>query len=90
MLKDNGTEATHLMLHYAFATLGFTMIWLRVLSINERAIRAYRRASFREAGRLREAHRLGQQACDVVYMDCLAREFLADASTAASGLPQSP
>ncbi len=52
------------------------MIWLRVLSTNERAIRAYTRAGFREAGRLREAQRVGQQAHDLVYMDCLAREFL--------------
>ena len=72
-----GTEATRLMLRYAFDTLGFAMIWLRVLSINERALRAYRRAGFQEAGRLREAHRIGQQAIDVIYMDCLAREFVA-------------
>ena len=74
--KGYGTETTRLMLGYAFATLGFNMIWLRVLSTNERAIRAYNRAGFREAGRLREAQRVGQQAYDVVYMDCLAREFL--------------
>jgi RimJ/RimL family protein N-acetyltransferase len=72
-----GTEATRLMLHYAFAMLGFNMIWLRVLSTNDRAIRAYTHAGFREAGRLREAQRVGQQAYDIVYMDCLAREFLA-------------
>jgi RimJ/RimL family protein N-acetyltransferase len=75
--KGYGTEVTRLMLHYAFAMLGFNMIWLRVLSTNERAIRAYTRAGFREAGRLREAQRVGQQAYDLVYMDCLAREFLA-------------
>lgn len=72
-----GTETTRLMLRYAFTTLGFNMIWLRVLSTNERGIRAYLRAGFREAGRLREAQRRGQEAIDVVYMDCLAREFLA-------------
>lgn len=77
-----GAETTRLMLHYAFATLGFHMIWLRVVSMNERAIRAYRRAGFREAGRLREAHWIGQQAYDVVYMDCLAKEFLATESAA--------
>jgi RimJ/RimL family protein N-acetyltransferase len=76
--KGYGTETTRLMLQYAFATLGFNMIWLRALATNERAIRAYTRAGFREAGRLREAQRLGQQAFDIVYMDCLAREFLAD------------
>ena len=74
--RGYGTETTRLMLRYAFDTLGFNMIWLRVLSVNERAIRAYIRAGFREAGRLREAQWIGQQAVDVVYMDCLAREFL--------------
>ena len=49
---------------------------MRVLSSNERAIRAYLHAGFREAGRLREAQHVGQHAHDVVYMDCLAREFL--------------
>jgi diamine N-acetyltransferase len=75
--KGYGTETTRLMLRYAFATLGFNMIWLRAQSSNERAIRAYLRAGFREAGRLREAQRIGQDAIDIIYMDCLAREFLA-------------
>ena len=75
--KGYGTETTRLMLRYAFATLGFNMIWLRAQSSNERAIRAYQRAGFREAGRLREAQRIGQDAIDIIYMDCLAREFLA-------------
>jgi len=61
-----GAETTRLMLRYAFTTLGFNMIWLRVLSTNERGIRAYLRAGFREAGRLREAQRRGQEAIDVV------------------------
>jgi RimJ/RimL family protein N-acetyltransferase len=69
-----GTEATQLMLTYAFDVLGFHMIWLRVIGTNERAIRAYRRAGFQEAGRLREAHRVGQEAHDVLYMDCLATD----------------
>ncbi len=75
--RGYGTETTRLMLRYAFATLGFNMIWLRVHSTNQRGVQAYLRAGFREAGRLREAQRRGQEAIDVVYMDCLAREFLA-------------
>jgi len=64
--KGYGTETTQLMLTYAFDMLGFHAIWLRVIGTNERAIRAYRRAGFQEAGRLREAHRVGQQAYDLV------------------------
>jgi RimJ/RimL family protein N-acetyltransferase len=63
------------MLTYAFDVLGFHMIWLRVIGTNERAIHAYHRAGFQDAGRLREAHWIGQQAYDLVYMDCLASEY---------------
>ncbi len=56
--KGYGTVTTRLMLHCAFATLGFNMIWLRAQGTNERALRAYTRAGFREAGRLRETHRI--------------------------------
>lgn len=65
-----------LMLHYAFAMLVLSMV-LRVLSPNERAMRAYLHAGFREAESLREPQRVGQRALDVVYLDCLAREFCA-------------
>lgn len=30
----------------------------------------------KEIGRRREAHRIGGQAYDVIYMDCLATEFM--------------
>jgi RimJ/RimL family protein N-acetyltransferase len=73
--KGYGTETTQLMLTYAFDVLGFHVIWLRVIGTNERAIRAYHRAGFQDAGRLREAHRIGQQAYDLLYMECLAREY---------------
>lgn len=70
-----GTETTQLMLSYAFDVLGIHAIWLRVIGTNERAIRAYRRAGFQDAGRLREAHRIGNQAHDILYMECLASEY---------------
>jgi diamine N-acetyltransferase len=73
--KGYGTETTQLMLSYAFEVLGLHAIWLRVISSNERAIRAYRRAGFQHAGRLREAHWIGQQVYDLVYMECLASEY---------------
>jgi RimJ/RimL family protein N-acetyltransferase len=73
--KGYGTEATPLMLDYAFTALGLHNVWLDTVSFNERAIRAYRRAGFREIGRRREAHRIGDRVDDVVLMDCLATEF---------------
>jgi hypothetical protein len=55
--------------------LGLNNVMLRVFSYNERAIRAYQRAGFQEIGRRREAQRVGDRAYDVIFMDCLARDF---------------
>jgi len=73
--KGYGTETTRLMLDYGFHALGLHNIMLTAFSFNERGLRAYTRAGFREVGRRREAFRLGGQPYDVVYMDCLATEF---------------
>ena len=73
--RGYGTEATRLVLDYAFSALGLHNVMLQVLSTNERAIRAYRRAGFREIGRRREALRVGQARCDEVLMECLAAGF---------------
>ena len=73
--KGYATEATRLMLDYGFTILGLNTISLWVLRYNQRAIRAYRRAGFREGGRWRQAYRLGNQAHDIIYMDCLTDEF---------------
>jgi RimJ/RimL family protein N-acetyltransferase len=73
--RGYGTETARLMLDYGFHGLGLHNVMLRAFSHNERGLRAYRRAGFREFGRLREAHRIGGRTVDVVYMDCLATEF---------------
>lgn len=73
--KGYGTEAVRLMLDYAFTVLGLHNVMLSTYSYNERAIRAYQRAGFREFGRRHESARLGNQFYDDVYMECLATEF---------------
>jgi RimJ/RimL family protein N-acetyltransferase len=73
--RGYGTEATLLTLDYGFSVLGLHNIWLDVVAYNERGIRAYRRAGFREIGRRRQAHRFGGRRYDVIWMDCLATEF---------------
>jgi RimJ/RimL family protein N-acetyltransferase len=85
--KGYGTEATRLVLDYAFTLLGLHNVWLRVFAYNERAIRAYRRAGFAVIGRRREAHRVGGRAYDEVLMDCLATEF---SGSVLEGLVPSP
>ena len=73
--KGYGTEVTRLMLEYGFTCLGLHNVHLWVNSANERGIRAYQRAGFRMAGRLRQNLRLGGQPYDDILMDCLATEF---------------
>jgi RimJ/RimL family protein N-acetyltransferase len=73
--KGYGTEATRLVLDYAFTALGLHNVFLRVYAYNAPAIRAYEKAGFKEIGRRREAHRIAGRAFDEVLMDCLATEF---------------
>jgi diamine N-acetyltransferase len=70
-----GGETVDLMLEYGFRVLGLNTILLDVASFNTWAIRAYRRAGFREIGRWREAERQHGRIYDIVLMECLASEF---------------
>jgi diamine N-acetyltransferase len=73
--RGYGTEATRLMLDYAFTALGLRNVMLRVFESNPAAIRAYEKAGLRRIGQRREAQWVGGRRWDVVYMDCLAEEF---------------
>lgn len=73
--KGYGTEATILVLDYVFNVLGLHNVLLDTTTFNERAVRAYTRAGFREIGRRRQAHRVGDNVYDVIFMDCVATEF---------------
>lgn len=70
-----GTEATSLMLDYGFNVLGLHSVSLTVAEFNLAGQRAYRKAGFRECGRLRERLWLAGRMWDQVQMDCLASEF---------------
>ncbi|MBA2596780.1 MAG: GNAT family N-acetyltransferase, partial [Chloroflexia bacterium] len=74
--RGYGTEATRLLLDYAFTVLGVYNVWLDTLAYNIGAIRAYEKAGFREIGRRRGAQLLAGCRYDVVLMDCLADEFI--------------
>jgi len=73
--RGYGTEATRLVLDYAFAALGLKSVMLRVAEFNPAARRAYEKAGFRSIGRRRQSHMMGGQLWDVWYMDCIATEF---------------
>lgn len=75
--KGYGTEVAGLLLEYGFMRLNLHHISLNVHSDNERGIRAYRKAGYKEAGRLRESLCFGDKRVDVILMDCLASDYLA-------------
>ena len=70
-----GTEATRLILDYAFNVLGLHNVMLFVYDYNRRGVRAYEKAGFKVIGRRRQALRLGNSRHDVILMDALATEF---------------
>ena len=70
-----GTEATRLVLDYAFNVLGLHNVMLCVYDHNRRGARAYEKAGFKVIGRRRQALRLGNERYDEIFMDALAAEF---------------
>ena len=73
--KGYGTEATQLVLDYAFTALGLHSACLWVYAFNLAAIRAYEKAGLCEAGRRRESAWMGDRFWDEILMECLARDF---------------
>ena len=70
-----GSEATKLVLDWAFTVMGLHNILLVTFSWNLPAIRAYSKAGFREIGRRRGAVLTYGQRYDQVLMDAVADEF---------------
>jgi diamine N-acetyltransferase len=70
-----GTEATRLVLDWAFTVMGLHNVLLVTFSWNLPAIRAYTKAGFREIGRRRGAVVTLGRRYDQVLMDAVAEEF---------------
>ena len=64
-----GTEATRLVLGWAFRTLGLHNVILGALAWNEAGLRAYERAGFRRIGVRRGGATSRGERADVVLMD---------------------
>ncbi|MHA2225277.1 MAG: GNAT family N-acetyltransferase [Candidatus Hodarchaeales archaeon] len=73
--KGYGTEASILLLDYAFSTLNLHTIELEVFSFNSRALTCYEKVGFIETGRKREAHFAKGQYHDIIMMDISEQEF---------------
>ena len=74
--RGYGTEATRLLLDYAFTALGLHNVGLDVAEWNVAGQRAYTKAGFREYGRRRQCWQMGGRLWDEIHMDCLATEFV--------------
>jgi diamine N-acetyltransferase len=70
-----GTEATKLVLDWAFTVMGLHNVLLVTFAWNQAAIRAYTKAGFREIGRRRGAVVTMSRRYDQVLMDAVADEF---------------
>jgi len=73
--KEYGTEATRLVLDYAFTALGLHNVLLTGVSFNPGALRAYERAGFREIGRRHACWLMGGTYYDEVFMEALSTDF---------------
>ncbi len=74
--KGHGTEATRLLLDYAFTALGLNNVMLSCYAYNLAGQRTYEKAGFHVIGRRRECHWFGGKLWDEIYMECLAAEFI--------------
>jgi RimJ/RimL family protein N-acetyltransferase len=70
-----GSEATRLVLDWAFNMLGLHNVMLAVLPGNAGAVRAYEKAGFRHLGVRRAAVIAGGRRGDEVLMDAVRDEF---------------
>jgi diamine N-acetyltransferase len=70
-----GTEATRLVLDFAFHILHLRNVMLETLEWNVGGLKAYERAGFRRIGVRRGARMSGGRVTDVVLMDAIPADF---------------
>jgi diamine N-acetyltransferase len=70
-----GTDATRLVLDWAFTIIGLHNVMLESYEFNEQAIRAYEGAGFQVIGRRRDSVRALGRRWDSILMDATAEGF---------------
>ncbi len=73
--KGYGSEATRLICDYGFTFLNLQTIYLWHVAFNERAHRAYLKAGFQLAGRIRGGEEFAGQRYDKILMDITREDF---------------
>lgn len=74
--RGYGTDAVRALVAHAFTHMRLSRVYLRVLSLNKRAIRCYEKAGFRKEGRLRRPGPDGEEIT-ILLMRHLGSEYLA-------------
>jgi RimJ/RimL family protein N-acetyltransferase len=84
--KGYGTEATRLIVGYAFETLNLNRVWLHAFEYNPRGIRVYEKVGFRREGVLRQDTFRDGRYWDTIAMAILREEWTpAPARSASDG-----
>ncbi len=78
--KGYGSEATSMMVEYAFQTLNLNRIQLHVAIENKGAVKVYQRSGFQIEGTLREAMYHQGHYSDFYVMGILKKDWLANMS----------
>ncbi|HID40454.1 MAG TPA: N-acetyltransferase [Calditrichaeota bacterium] len=73
--KGYGSEATRMMVNYAFDTLNLNRIQLHVSKENQPALNTYRKIGFKEEGTLRQAMYFDGRYIDFYLMAILKEDF---------------
>jgi RimJ/RimL family protein N-acetyltransferase len=73
--KGYGAEVSKLLVGYAFRTLNLNRVWLHVYTNNERGMRCYPKAGFRQEGVLRQAYYQDGRYWDTITFAILRQEW---------------
>lgn len=73
--KGLGSEASELMIQYAFEELHLHKVWLSVYEYNTRALSLYKKLGFIQEGELREQIYYKDRYYNEIYMGLLASEW---------------
>ena len=73
--RGYGTDAMRLVLRFAFLELNLNRVSLTVFEYNQRGIRSYEKAGFKEEGREREALERDGKRWDMLFMGILREDW---------------
>lgn len=88
--KGYGTEATRLIVRYAFDALNLNRVWLHVLANNQRGQRAYEKVGFKVEGVLRQSAFREGRYLDTITMGILRGELTEEPASSGAKTAKRP